>query len=182
MAAYCKLLSTTTSPGPTGYKCRDWLPIQIFHCSLLQAADAAFYVAGFRLPRRFAPRNDEVDADHLVIFVKSIGGSSRSRTGVHGFAGRCITTLPSSQCNEANFSQKNRVKRTFLYPILLRPTLSRIFIGQCFLRGSARPIVIFITAIETWSGKRDSNSRPQPWQGCALPLSYSRLSGAIICR
>lgn len=20
-----------------------------------------------------------------------------------------------------------------------------------------------------WSGKRDSNSRPQPWQGCALP-------------
>ena len=21
----------------------------------------------------------------------------------------------------------------------------------------------------TWSGKRDSNSRPQPWQGCALP-------------
>jgi hypothetical protein len=25
-----------------------------------------------------------------------------------------------------------------------------------------------------WSGKRGSNSRPQPWQGCALPLSYSR--------
>ena len=25
-----------------------------------------------------------------------------------------------------------------------------------------------------WSGKRDSNSRPQPWQGYALPLSYSR--------
>src|SRR5690606_25191547 len=22
---------------------------------------------------------------------------------------------------------------------------------------------------EIWSGKRDSNSRPQPWQGCALP-------------
>ncbi len=27
-----------------------------------------------------------------------------------------------------------------------------------------------------WSGKRGSNSRPQPWQGCALPLSYSRVS------
>ena len=25
-----------------------------------------------------------------------------------------------------------------------------------------------------WSGRRGSNSRPQPWQGCALPLSYSR--------
>jgi hypothetical protein len=27
---------------------------------------------------------------------------------------------------------------------------------------------------EKWSGKRDLNPRPQPWQGCALPLSYSR--------
>ena len=27
---------------------------------------------------------------------------------------------------------------------------------------------------EIWSGRRDSNSRPQPWQGCALPLSYAR--------
>ena len=25
-----------------------------------------------------------------------------------------------------------------------------------------------------WSGKRGSNSRPPPWQGGALPLSYSR--------
>jgi hypothetical protein len=32
----------------------------------------------------------------------------------------------------------------------------------------------FNNEVETWSGKRDSNSRPQPWQGCALPLSYSR--------
>ena len=36
--------------------------------------------------------------------------------------------------------------------------------------------------LQFWSGKRDSNSRPQPWQGCALPLSYSRLRGDIICR
>ena len=26
-----------------------------------------------------------------------------------------------------------------------------------------------INLIKNWSGKRDSNSRPQPWQGCALP-------------
>ncbi len=25
-----------------------------------------------------------------------------------------------------------------------------------------------------WSGKRDLNPRPSPWQGDALPLSYSR--------
>src|ERR1700752_519897 len=28
----------------------------------------------------------------------------------------------------------------------------------------------------SWSGRRDLNSRPSPWQGDALPLSYSRLS------
>ena len=27
-----------------------------------------------------------------------------------------------------------------------------------------------------WSGKRDLNPRLQPWQGCTLPLSYSRIS------
>ena len=34
--------------------------------------------------------------------------------------------------------------------------------------------VSFQQFIIKWSGKRGSNSRPQPWQGCALPLSYSR--------
>ncbi len=27
---------------------------------------------------------------------------------------------------------------------------------------------------QIWSGRGDSNPRPQPWQGCALPLSYTR--------
>ena len=27
---------------------------------------------------------------------------------------------------------------------------------------------------ELWSGRRDSNSRPSPWQGDALPLSHFR--------
>ena len=29
-------------------------------------------------------------------------------------------------------------------------------------------------ALDVWSGRGDSNARPQPWQGCALPLSYAR--------
>ena len=28
--------------------------------------------------------------------------------------------------------------------------------------------------LEKWSGRWDLNPRPQPWQGCALPLSYAR--------
>ena len=31
-----------------------------------------------------------------------------------------------------------------------------------------------------WSGKRDSNSRPPPWQGGALPLSYFRMTKDIL--
>src|SRR5882757_6123824 len=34
----------------------------------------------------------------------------------------------------------------------------------------------FSLAIEKfWSGRRDSNPRPRPWQGRALPLSYTRI-------
>src|ERR1700749_555174 len=28
---------------------------------------------------------------------------------------------------------------------------------------------------ENWSGRRGSNPRPRPWQGRALPLSYTRI-------
>jgi hypothetical protein len=31
-----------------------------------------------------------------------------------------------------------------------------------------------------WSGRRGSNPRLQPWQGCTLPLSYSRASFHLI--
>ena len=30
-----------------------------------------------------------------------------------------------------------------------------------------------------WSGKRDSNPRPSPWQGDALPLSYFRINWCL---
>ena len=33
---------------------------------------------------------------------------------------------------------------------------------------------LFLSSEKDWSGRRDSNPRPQPWQGCALPLSYAR--------
>ena len=33
----------------------------------------------------------------------------------------------------------------------------------------------FKDGVEIWSGRRDSNPRLQPWQGCALPLSYARI-------
>ena len=44
--------------------------------------------------------------------------------------------------------------------------------GRCSIQLSYAPTFIIILI---WSGKRDSNSRLQPWQGCALPLNYSRI-------
>ena len=70
------------------------------------------------------------------------GGGGRNRTGVHGFAGRCMTTLPprpEGACREAMDAQTKG-------------------------RAASRAL-----PCEIWSGKGVSNSRPQPWQGCALP-------------
>ncbi len=89
------------------------------------------------------------------------GGASRSRTGLHGFAGRCITALLS------------RRKRTVCTRGLLSPAVTGQICAaarrtdctdECSpnKRGSAASPGI-------WSGRRVSNSRPQPWQGCALP-------------
>ncbi len=32
-----------------------------------------------------------------------------------------------------------------------------------------KALIFRLGLFRIWSGKRDSNSRPQPWQGCALP-------------
>jgi hypothetical protein len=78
------------------------------------------------------------------------GGQGRNRTGVRGFAGRCMTTLPPGH---ADFGPRSgRVVE------LAAAALKRQDPGgprSCFVRN--------------WSGKRDSNSRPRPWQGRALP-------------
>ena len=79
------------------------------------------------------------------------GGWGRDRTGVHGFANRCMTILPPSLNSDLRYTQP-KTNSHFC------PSINS---GQFLLR-------------KNWSGKRGSNSRPQPWQGCALPLSYSR--------
>ncbi len=74
------------------------------------------------------------------------GGGGRNRTGVDGFAGRCITTLPP------------RHKLIETSPVYDAKTENLTWTKKC------RRI-----RHKNWSGKRDSNSRPRPWQGRALP-------------
>ena len=79
--------------------------------------------------------------------ISRFGGGGRNRTGVHGFAGRCITTLPPRQgC--VCFASLNTIQNQWR---------------------KIKAIVGFACWQKRWSGKRVSNSRPQPWQGCALP-------------
>jgi hypothetical protein len=48
----------------------------------------------------------------------------------------------------------------------------RLELGVKLLQSSALPLGY--GANNRWSGRRDSNSRPSPWQGDALPLSHVR--------
>ena len=94
------------------------------------------------------------------------GGATRSRTGLLGFAIRCITALLSRQ-----------------YPSLPGNHLDT--------QRSRQKREAWASLFGIWSGKRVSNSRPQPWQGCALPTELfphfklqiiTQLSGAAGCR
>jgi hypothetical protein len=80
-----------------------------------------------------------------------LGGASRSRTGLNGFAGRGITALLSRHTRTTVTNKKGKAT------------------SACF------PFLYI------WSGKRVSNSRPQPWQGCALPTElFPREEGSIL--
>ena len=73
----------------------------------------------------------------------------------HTFLYRCGSALnPCLECSPHAVSSK-RQERT-------RKNVRSDF------RGAAE--------IKVWSGRRDSNPRPRPWQGRALPLSYTRMS------
>ena len=50
-------------------------------------------------------------------------------------------------------------------------SLSGIQLGTAYAIWSGLGIVL----VKNWSGQRDLNPRHQPWQGCALPLSYTRI-------
>jgi hypothetical protein len=78
----------------------------------------------------------------LISLLKN-GGGGRDRTGVNGFAGRCITTLLPRHWGVLQ-----------QYKTLATPIKN----------GSQQQL-----PFQFWSGRRVSNSRPQPWQGCALP-------------
>jgi hypothetical protein len=84
------------------------------------------------------------------------GGLGRNRTGVRGFAGRYMTTLPPGRWALLYW---RRVRGVFACASSWR--------ARRTLKKTKPRRTEVSSAI--WSGKRDSNSRPRPWQGRALP-------------
>ena len=79
---------------------------------------------------RYAPKKE---------YIGKIGGWNRSRTGVHGFAGRCMTTLPSSlnglQCKKNGAGNEIRTRDPDLGKVVLyQLSYSRALI-YCPLKG-----------------------------------------------
>ena len=94
-----------------------------------------------------------------VLLRKKNGGWGRNRTGVDGFAGRCITTLPPSP----GFSPKKTAPeiKSSEFPKRKNPEASP---GLSQFSACPGP-----EPGDIWSGKRDSNSRHSRWQRDALP-------------
>ena len=86
------------------------------------------------------------------------GGGGRNRTGVDGFAGRCMTTLPP----RPGWTRPEQASIA-----LSRPDEGKI--RRNTKRKGRAASGNYRLSPGNWSGKRVSNSRPQPWQGCALP-------------
>ncbi len=55
------------------------------------------------------------------------------------------------------------------FPLSAPATISGSALGVSRPASAPRKAPNLLIDMIFWSGKRDSNSRPQPWQGCALP-------------
>src|SRR5262249_33490352 len=78
------------------------------------------------------------------------GAGNRSFESIRGPSSSKALVLPDGEGNRGQRENKGG------FPVSPGTPRCRVFEEDC------------------WSGKRDLNPRPQPWQGCALPLSYSR--------
>ncbi len=87
--------------------------------------------------------------------IAHVGGDDRNRTGDKGFAGPCLTAWPRRR--HSSRAQSPFVKKK---PPPRRATASHL----------------------RWSGRRDSNPRPQPWQGCALPTEPLPHAGCYLSK
>ncbi len=97
----------------------------------------------------------------FILFVMVPGAglepAQRERRGI--LNPLCLPIPPSGrrQIKWRRVPESNRTRR------ICNPLHNR------FVNAPNRMTLPYRHSHKIWSGKRDSNSRPQPWQGCALP-------------
>ena len=113
------------------------------------------------------------------------GLARRRRYSAGRSAGAIIADRPSTRHVQAWYVHLRATRQTVREderqrrPPLLRGSVATRW-RPTPTRRKKPPNLVAVTCCfgwEIWSGRRDSNPRPQPWQGCALPLSYTRSRG-----
>ncbi|MCD6025663.1 MAG: hypothetical protein K0R08_182 [Solimicrobium sp.] len=106
-------------------------------------------------------------------FKSDVSTNFTTRALFHALLRRLLTRLHTSACLWRRGAESNRSKRLCrpLHNLFATPPWSGIVsittvfgIKRYNKKGSPPHASLLI-----WSGRRVSNSRPQPWQGCALP-------------
>ncbi len=107
-----------------------------------------------------------------------VGGSGRNRTGVHGVAVRCMTTLPPSLQGGWNFCDHHRITSIPRSSHWLDANRigagNRVRTGDLNLGKVALYQLSYSRTLRVypppWSPEPSRlRAPPQPWQGCALP-------------
>ena len=96
-------------------------------------------------------------------FVKKMASPQGFEPRTHGLEGRCSIQLSYEPAN------LERMMRIELTTTAWKAVVLPLNYIRILRRSSERRIC------KKWSGRRDSNSRPSPWQGDALPLSHFRI-------
>ena len=105
----------------------------------------------------------------LVVMVRTLISGSRLTAATASQMQVCAPPCPLNTPNNCNNYPAPKLLR---YPLSAAPPSPRGTVEVASFSQAAiykRRTTTARAVVHRWSGKRDSNSRLQPWQGCALP-------------
>jgi hypothetical protein len=95
-----------------------------------------------------------------------------------GYGGRVNPTGSILPANEHTGRNERHAKVLNCHSVIRKPSTTPPSYATNAKRAATDSAALF----QYWSGRRVSNSRPQPWQGCALPTELLPLGVQIVWR